>query len=146
MIDWNFYEFEVGAFLFGFVVGEFEGCSENLKTYVCNMIHNEKLYYDNFYNFYESGKNMLVRLIIIFFGALTYFSNVYYCTMIIKYFTPIRVTFSFPIQFFIEKTVLLILSAIFFRENLFNGKNLAQKFLLDGSGDVASIIGFLIYY
>jgi len=40
---------------------------------------------------------------------------------------------------------LLILSAIFFRENLFKGDNLTQKFLLDESGDIASIIGFLIY-
>ena len=48
-------------------------CSESLKKYVCNMIYNEKLYYDNFYNYYESGYNMLVRLIVIFFGVLTFF-------------------------------------------------------------------------
>ena len=120
-------------------------CSENLRTYVCNMEYDGKLYYDNFLNYYESWKNMLVRLIVIFLGIITYFPTVFYCTMIIKYFTPIHVIFSFPIQFFIEKTFLLILSAIFFRENLFKGDNLTQKFLLDESGDIASIIGFLIY-
>ena len=120
-------------------------CSENLRTYVCNMEYNGKLYYDNFFNYYESWKNMLVRLIVIFLGILTKFPNVYYSTLIIKYFTPIHVIFSFPIQFFIEKTVLLILSVIFFRDKLFKEENLLQKFLLDESGDIVSIISFLIY-
>ena len=131
-----------------FFVGIFTtnvSCSEYLEKFVCNMSYNNELYYDNFFNYYESGKNLLVRLIIILLGLLTYFSYVYYYTLIIKYFTPIHVIFSFPIQFFIEKTFLLIFTAVFFREMLFNGENLTSRFLADESGDIASIIGFLIY-
>ena len=65
--------------------------------------------------------------------------------MIIKYYTPIHVIFSYPVQFFIEKTFLLIFTAIFFPDELFSKQNQLKKFLLDESGDIASIIGFLIY-
>ena len=79
-------------------------CSEGFRGNVCNMEYNEKLYYDNFFNYYESYKNMLVRLIIIVLGLLTYFGYVYFYTFIIKYYTPIHVIFFLPIQYFIEKT------------------------------------------
>ena len=65
--------------------------------------------------------------------------------LIIKYYTPIHVIFSFPVQFFIEKTFLLIFTAIFFNDDLFKENSQLEKFLLDESGDIASIIGFLIY-
>ena len=65
--------------------------------------------------------------------------------MIIKFYTPIHVIFSFPVQYFIEKNFLLIFTAIFFSNDLFTKENQLQKFLLDVFGDVASIIGFLIY-
>ena len=45
----------------------------------------------------------------------------------------------------VEKTFLLIFTAIFFNEDLFKEKSQLEKFLLDESGDIASIIGFLIY-
>ena len=131
-----------------FIMGIFTSnvsCSKELENYVCYMTYDGKYYYDNFFNYYESGKNFLVRLIIILLGLLTYFSSIYYCTLIIKTLTPIHVIFSFPIQFFIEKTFLLIFTAIFFIERLFNGENLSERFLADIFGDTASIIGFLIY-
>ena len=53
--------------------------------------------------------------------------------------------FSFPIQFFIEKTFLLIFTSIYDVNQLFPENNQLQKFLLDISGDVFSIFGFLIY-
>ena len=40
---------------------------------------------------------------------------------------------------------MLIFTAIFFRSHLFSEENQLEKFLLDISGDIASIIGFLIY-
>ena len=131
-----------------FIMGIFTSnvsCSKELENYVCCMTYDGKYYYDNFFNYYESGKNLLVRLIIILLGLLTYFSSIYYCTLIIKTLTPIHVIFSFPIQFFIEKTFLLIFTEIFFIERLFNGENLSERFLADIFGDTASIIGFLIY-
>ena len=88
---------------------------------------------------------MLVRLIVIILGAITFFFNKYYCIMIIKYYTPIHVIFSYPVQFFIEKTFLLIFTAIFFPDELFTKQNQLKKFLLNESGDIASILGLLIY-
>ena len=88
---------------------------------------------------------MLIRLIVIFLGTVTFFFDKYYSTLIIKLYSPIHAIFSFPVQHFLEKAFLLIFTAIFFREHLFNGENKLQKFLLDEFGDFFSIIGFLIY-
>ena len=103
------------------------------------------MYYDHILNYYESWKNILVRLIVIVLGMITFFLHKFFYTLIIKRYTPIHVIFSFPIQFFIEKTFLLIFTAIFFINHLFAKENQLKKFLLDESGDIASIIGFLIY-
>ena len=120
-------------------------CSEKLRNYVCNFDYEGNLYYDNFDSYYESGKNMLVRLIVIFLGLVTFFFDKYYSTLIIKLYSPIHIIFSFPIECFLGKFFLLIFTAIFFREDLFREKNKISKFLTDEFGDTFSIIGFLIY-
>ena len=120
-------------------------CSEKLRNYVCNFDYEGNLYYDNFDSYYESGKNMLVRLIAIFLGIIAFFFEKYFSTLIIKLYSPIHFIFSFPVEYFVEKTFLLIFTAIFFREDLFTEANQLQKFLMDESGDIFSIIGFLIY-
>ena len=122
-------------------------CPDNdfFRGHVCRFEENTKLYYDNWYTYYVSGKNLGVRLIIIVFGFVSYFVNKYYLTLTIKNYTPIHVIFSFPIQFFIEKNFLLIYTAIFHRADLFKKSTDVKKFLLDVSGDIGSIIGFLIY-
>ena len=107
--------------------------------------NNDAIYYDNMYSYIESYKNFLVRLIVIALGMLSFFSNKFFYTLIIKNETPIHVIFSFPIQFFIEKTFLLIFTAIFFVQDLFKTREQLKKFLLDISGDITSILGFLIY-
>ena len=120
-------------------------CPEVLKGYVCKKEHDGKFYFDEINNYFESGKNFLVRLIIIGLGMITFFSYIYYYTLIIKFYTPVHVIFAFPIQFFLEKTFLLIFSAIFFRDQLFQKENQWRKFLLDETGDIAAITGFLLY-
>ena len=107
-------------------------CFENLEKYVCNFDYEDKLYYDNFYNYYESGKNMLVRLIVIVLGMITFFFDKYYSTLIIKLYSPIHVIFSFPVQHFIEKAFLLIFTAIFFRDDyLLKEKYKIPKFIIN---------------
>jgi hypothetical protein len=120
-------------------------CFDFIHNYVCVINYEDKMYYDHILNYYESWKNVLVRLIVIVLGMVTFFLNKFFYTLIIKKYTPIHVIFSFPIQFFIEKTFLLIFTAIFFIDHLFAKENQLKKFLLDESGDIASIIGFLIY-
>ena len=115
------------------------------ENVVCKFQENGKIYYDNWYTYYESGKNMGVRLIIIVLGFISYFVHKYYLTLIIKTYTPIHVIFSFPIQFFIEKIFLLIFTAIVDSKRLSDISTKIKKLLLDVSGDIGSIIGFLIY-
>ena len=125
----------------------FVSCPNNnlFEAYVCKVKFDGKIYYDNMYSYYESYKNMLVRLIIIVLGMVVFFADKFFTTLLIKSYTPIHVIFSFPIQFFIEKTFLLIFTAIFFLKDLFGTPALVKKFLLDESGDIASILGFLIF-
>ena len=134
----------VMCLLFG-IIFSFVPCFAFINNYVCKIKYEDKMYFDHFLNYYESGLNLLVRLIIIVLGAITFFLNKYFFICIIKFYTPIHVIFSFPIQFFIEKTFLLIFTGLFFREDLFSREILLEKFLLDISGDIASIIGFLIF-
>ena len=126
-------------------------CSEEIRNYVCQFEYQDKLYYDNFYNYYESGKNMLVRLIVIVLGMVTFFFDKFYSILIIQLYSPVHVIFSVPVQYFLEKIFLLIFTAIFFNEDLFNDKDKEIKnekiirYILDETGDIFSIIGFLIY-
>ena len=120
-------------------------CFNSINNYVCKTDYDNKMYFDHFINYTESWKNMGVRLITIILGMITFFSHKFFYTLIIKRYTPIHVIFSFPIQFFIEKTFLLIFTSIFFINQLFSKENQLKKFLLDESGDITSIFGFLIY-
>ena len=127
----------------------FSACSNNIimKTYICKVKYDSKIYYDNIYAYayIETYKNILVRLIIIVLGMASFFFNKFFTTLIIKSYSPIHVTFSFPIQFFIEKIFLLIFTAIFFVKELFKTEEQFKKFLLDAFGDIISILGFLIF-
>ena len=120
-------------------------CYGDLEEYVCKFQYKNIYYYDEVHAYYESGKNMLVRLIPIFLGIIAFFFDKYFSTLIIKFYTPVHVIFSFPMQFFLEKTFLLIFSALFFRDDLFTQENQISKFILDITGDTFSILGFLIY-
>ena len=129
------------------IITSFVPCTDNkaIETFVCKVKYNDKSYYDEIHSYIESSKNMSARLIIIVLGIISFFCNKFFYTLIIKNYTPIHVIFCFPMQFFIEKTFLLIFTAIFFRSHLFSEENQLEKFLLDISGDIVSIFGFLIY-
>ena len=130
------------------IIITYSPCPNNdaFKSYICKINYeNTIFYFDNMYSYIESYKNFLVRLIVIVIGIVSFFTEKFFNTLIIKFYTPIHVIFSFPIQFFIEKNFLLIFTAIFFVEKLFKTKEQLKKFLLDTSGDIASILGFLIY-
>ena len=129
------------------LITTYSPCPNNnaMKKYICKVEYKNNIYYDNLYSYIESYKNFLVRLIVIVLSMISFFSIKFFYTLIIKIDTPIHVIFSFPIQFFIEKTFLLIFTAIFFLKELFKTKEQLKKFLLDESGDITSILGFLIY-
>ena len=127
------------------IVTSYVSCPDYMKDYICKIKYDNNLYYDEVHNYIESWQNFLVRLIVIVLGIITFFLNKLFFTLIIKFYTPIHVIFSFPIQFFIEKLFLLIFTGLFFPSQLLTGDNLKKKFSLDISGDITSIIGFLIY-
>ena len=132
-------------------------CSGDLINNVCkfnetnsytinNITYSDNItYYDNFSIYYESAANMGIRLIVIILGLITFFFEKYYATLTIKLYSPIHVIFSFPIQYFFGKLFLLIFTAIFQIKYLFQKEEKMRKFIADESGDIFSIIGFLIY-
>ena len=130
-------------------------------NYICPVNYNNKYYIDSFYNYfnnYKNGFNEIIReIIVIIFGILAFFFNKIFSILVIKYLSPVHVIFSFPILFTLEKIVMLsntiILrnisekndedkSFVFFTTD---NKFLIAKFFLDISGDIFSLIGFLIY-
>lgn len=136
------------GFIICLLVGIFTSlvrCPDTFTNYVCKIKYDDEMYFDKFLSYYESGMNLLVRLIIIVLASATHFFNKYYCTSIIKSYTPIHVIFSFPLEYFIEKNLALIYSVIFSREDLFKKDKQLEKYLLDTFGDVGAIFGFVIY-
>ena len=79
--------------------------------------------------------------------VILFFFNKYFAILIIKFFTPVHLIISFPIYYIIQKIVLIINTLIrehsFFNETNFKFKT--EKFILDLTGDIVSIIGFFIY-
>jgi hypothetical protein len=145
-----FMSYGIAGSIICFVVGiiiSFSSCSKSdvFETFICKFKYNNNIYYDEIHNYAESPLNISVRLIIIILGMASFICHKYFYTLIIKDYTPIHVIFSFPAQFFIEKTFMVIYTAIFHIKLLLEGEEKINKFLLDISGDIASIIGFLIY-
>ena len=127
------------------LIVSFAPCPESMEDDICKIKYENEFYYDNIYEFFGSGKDILVRVIIIILYMIVYFFIKYYTILIIKNYTPIHVIFSFPVQYFIEKTFVLIFTAIFYNDQLFPHENQKGKFASDESGDIGAIIGFLIY-
>ena len=145
-----FMSYGIAGSIICFVVGiiiSFSPCSKSgvFETFICKFKYNNNIYYDEIHNYAESPLNISVRLIIIILGMASFICHKYFYTLIIKDYTPIHVIFSFPVQFFIEKTFMVIYTTIFHIKLLLEGEEKINKFLLDISGDIASIIGFLIY-
>ena len=138
-----------------FITTQFN-CGSNfiIYEYICNVNYNNKNYIDSYYNYidnFKTGFNEIIReIIVIISGNLIFFFNKLFSILIIKYLSPVHVIFSIPILFIFEKTVLFINTIIFSEENYYgflaiNNKSLMAKFFLDVSGDIFSLIGFLIY-
>ena len=129
----------------------FKSCEEitsekkDLYDYICFVKNNQSKFFDNFYIYFENINIIIIlryTLIVILF-----FFNKYFAILIIKFFTPVHLIISFPIYYIIQKIVLIINTLIrehsFFNETNFKFKT--EKFILDLTGDIVSIIGFFIY-
>ena len=143
--------------LFISIITTFIKCNDEKKFFrhICRVEEedsNPKIYFDNFKlyfeNFDSNAKEIFIELAIIIFGFITFFLSVYFSILVIKYLTPVHLIFSSPIYYIIQKVILVINNLI--RENTFFKdtepyKFVEEKFSLDISGDIISLIGFLIY-
>ena len=89
---------------------------------------------------------LLKELLIIFIGSVCLFYKKYLFLLIIKYLTPVHIIFSYSIYNMFEKLLLMLNTLInlgrFFKTNELT---LKTKFILDISGDIVSILCYVIY-
>ena len=148
------------------VVSSFVRCKESLppsnnnnidfKNYICRVnktnsnnnythyyLENFEIYFDKYIN----AKEIFREILVIILGFISFFGKQYSTILVIKNLTPAHVIFSIPIVFFLQKIVLTSYTSIkigsIFADS--NNKNKTNKWLLDLSGDILSITGFLIY-
>ena len=124
---------------------------KDIYAYFCKVQYNDKKYFDSFIAYYHSFKenkqSILNEIIKNTIATLSFFIQKYCSIKIFERFNPIYLIFSFPVYYFIQKIILIITTAI--KENSFFSKDhinyITYKFSLDISGDIFSIIGFLVY-
>jgi hypothetical protein len=113
-------------------------------------LENFKIYFDTFLGKVNTDHNnieIIYEIIIIFMGMITFFCNKYCMIKVIQNLTPVYLVLSNPLFYIIQKTILVI-NNIFKKGTFFSNDAIdfiISKFILDFSGDLFSIIGFLIY-
>ena len=123
----------------------------DIYDYICKVKYDNKTYFDNFKAVSQTLRSKDNAWIIIIlktiFGIICFYFNKYFSMLIIKYFTPVHLIFSFPVYYFTQKIVLIINTLIgektFFSANRINF--IEAKFSLDFLGDILSSVGFLVY-
>ena len=138
----------------------------DIYDYICKIPYNNETqnnftYYERYFDsfiFYINtfrGKinkdfqliEVLYEIIIIILGMVTFFFYKYFSILVIQNLTPVYLIFSNPIYFLLQKSIVLLYSYIK-KDDLFQDdpiKYIIYKFCLDLSGDLFSIIGFLMY-
>lgn len=95
---------------------------------------------------YINTKEILREILVIFLGFIYFFGKQYSSVIVIKNLSPLHVIFSIPIVFLLKKIILLLYTKTEANHYLVdNNNNKRNKFFLDISGDIISVIGFLIY-
>jgi len=135
-------------------------CTENqdLKNYFCKVTFNETNiegnYFDNF-DIYTTKlthfcnlKEVLIEILIIILGSLSFSLYKYFFILVIKYLSPVHATFSFSIYYLLQKIILPINTAI--QKGTFINMNhhveyIEEKYILEVIGDIIALFGFMIY-
>ena len=111
-------------------------------------IFDRTYFFDNFLLYFKrlKGIEILKEFSIIILGMITFFFNKFFSILVIKYLTPVYITFSIPIIYIIQKLVML-LNTLIWEHKIFNTEDQYKytKFFLDITGDFFSVLGFLIY-
>jgi len=129
-----------------------EGNEKDIYDYICKVKSNitntnntyiTLLYFDSFTVFFQSGS--WIKILRSFLGSIFFCFNRYFSMLIIKNFTPVHLIFTFPVYYFFQKIILIIINAIM-QDKAFEKNNfIVVKLILDFWEDILSSIGFLIY-
>ena len=151
-------------------VSTFIPCNDNkeeheISDYICKVPYkdpntnysvSDHKYLENF-NYYfktfegEIGENfkkseIIIEIVIIISGLVTFFFEKYFSVLIIKNLTPVHLIFSYPIFYFFQKMVLVLYNIMYKQFEIKSEiRFIIPKFILDTSGDLISLFGFLIY-
>ena len=128
-----------------------------VQDYFCNVSENNgsikfidsfPIYHNTFQEYSSEDKTQIIlEILVIIFGFITFFINKYNFLLMIRIFGPVLYVFSFPILFLLRKLILiintLIISKSIFIKDVMGINKL--KFIFDMIGDILSLISFLIY-
>jgi hypothetical protein len=126
----------------------------NVYDYICHRKENDTSndkYFESFsfyFNTSDKVKDIIIEILTVILGTMFSYCHKYFFMMTIKFLTPIHVMFIYPIFYFALKIIYLVkYFDNFFGESVNDGSThfFKEKFFLDMSGDIFSIIGFLIY-
>ena len=134
---------------------------QDIKDYLCKVTLNEDNfgfgrgnYFDKF-SFYIRKlidfcdlKEILIEVLIVALGSLTFFLYKYFFILVIKYLSPVHIIFSYSIYYLLQKIVLPVNT--YFQKGTFidmehHVEYIEQKYTLAVIGDVIALIGFMIY-
>ena len=127
-----------------------KGENADIYDYICKVEYSKKRYFDNFkavHHTLENKEDVWIIILKTILGIIFFYFNKYFSMLIIKYFTPVHLIFSFPVYYFIQKIVLII-NTLIQEKTLFSANRInfiEAKFSLDILGDIFSSFGFLIY-
>ena len=118
---------------------------------ICKIIDNDgqKKYFENFKLYIKELKEEKIKkeLLTSALCSAAFFFNKFFSILVIKNLTPVHLTFSVPIIYIIQKSI-IILHAIFYPgENFFTSASEIEfkKFFLDIISDFFSAFSFLLY-
>ena len=129
---------------------------KNFYDYICNIVYEDNKYLENFISFFTttiSIKEILIEIIAVFFGMVSFYFYKFYLLSIVKFLSPVHLIFLTPVYYFFFKVILIIYNIFYLIFHHGTGKFLDDtdmkytipKFFLDVSGDVYCFFGFLIY-
>ena len=140
-------------------ISTFFECKGNILNYICKIKKDDDSkdqYFENlsfyFQNFNETIE-IIFEIIVIILGIISFYFYQYCCMKIVDNLTPIHLTFLSPIYYFFFKIVLIIYNLFYLLfnqgEQIFFApkeiKHIKEIVALDISGDIFSLVGFLIF-
>ena len=120
----------------------------NVSNNTSYLESNITYYFESFLLYFQKfeGLDILKEFSIILLGMIFFFFDKFFSILVIKNLTPVHITFSIPIIYIMQKFFMVLITLIsehkYFRTD---DKYKKKKYFCDFTGDIFSLIGFLIY-